>query len=81
MSRPDRIHANPDKGMVGTGRWKSAGLENPFGEWVYLSDTPARRHAEELADHLRLLLSGNYNTTEVLSSARATLAKLEKEDG
>tara|TARA_R110000744_G_scaffold326330_4_gene432110 strand:- start:19143 stop:19445 length:303 start_codon:yes stop_codon:yes gene_type:complete len=33
---PERIHANLDLGMVGTGRWTSAGTENPFDEVPYV---------------------------------------------
>lgn len=52
MTVPDRLHITTDLGMVGTGRWTSAGFENPFREPVFLASTPAREHAEELVEAL-----------------------------
>lgn len=49
---PDRIHITTDIGMVGTGRWTSAGLENAFKQPVFIPSTPAREHADELVDAL-----------------------------
>lgn len=38
---PNRIHITTDLGMVGTGRWTSAGLENPFNLPVYVPEGDA----------------------------------------
>lgn len=36
MDYPEKLHVKLDLGMVGTGRWTSAGTENPFDETPYI---------------------------------------------
>lgn len=84
MSAPDRIT-----------KWEVGGkffyepphpdLDPPCGVTVhgYLHETPAREHADELAEALRDLLpiAERNEAGEAVSRAKSALAKLEKEEG
>lgn len=86
---PDRIHITTDLGMVGTGRWTSAGLENPFKQPVFIPSTPARENADELVKALEFYANGeNWRMNGPLdvnsprfdgeSRARTLLAKIKE---
>lgn len=58
---PENIHAVLDLGMVGTGRWTSAGTENPFKEQPYIrKDIHGERMRVVIAEReeLRARVSG-----------------------